>query len=216
VWLAGTAGDHRSGSASRACRCHPSRLRALHLHLRVSVPTPRNCAAYPLITKVALSPPHGQGAFAYSRPPPSASSLLHTLSAAYGLPSKLYQDPYYSNPADQPTRPVEVDGTQIYIPGSGIKFLPEWNPNWEDGQGSEFNAYRSPQRPRLRTRRTGDDRVASMLIPGWTYSDEPPGRAEIRRWLVENPTAPWRNRSGFSRKAALRSQACPRYLWCTR
>jgi hypothetical protein len=210
VWLTKTAGDHRSGSASRAC---PSRLRALHL--RVSVPTPRNCAAYLLITKVAFSPPHGQSAFAYSSPPPSASSL-HTLLAAYGLPSKLYKDPYYSNPADQPTRPVEVTGTQIYIPGSGIKFLPEWNLNWEDGQGSEFNAYRSLHRPRLRTRRSGDDRVASMLIPGWTYSDEPPGRAEIRRWLIENPAAPCRNRQGFARKAALRSQACPGHSWRTR
>jgi DNA polymerase zeta len=144
----------------------------------------------------------------YSRPPPSASSLLETLSGAYGLPAKIYQDPYYSNPAGQNTRLVEVAGVQGYIPGPGISWLPDWAPNEEGNQSGDLGVHRSPQRPRPRVMKSGGHRAASKLIPGWTFADEPPGRAEIRKWLIEHAG------ENVERKAAFRSQARVCYLYC--
>lgn len=153
--------------------------------------------------------------FVYARPAPTASSLLSTLSNAYGLPSRIYQDPFYSNPSDRPIRPVEVAaGYSVIIPGTGLGSLTDWDmgidvdPDSLDGGASA--AYDRPQRSPLRigTLRggagLGSGGVGSLWgkgvtphaplyanklgVKAWQYAAEPPGRLEVRKWLANHPS----------------------------
>lgn len=172
--------------------------------------------------------------FIYARPPPSTASLLSTFSDAYGLPARIYQDPFYSNPVDLPNRPVEVAaGYSVIIPGTGLGSLAPWETEADSyleggGGGVAFDRpQRSPLRPSAQSRGIGSiggiygkaalPTATTSSIAGmnaWTYTAEPPGRVEIRRWLEEHPVTiatsqgprSAKSHDEKARKAAFRSQ----------
>lgn len=112
--------------------------------------------------------------YQYSRSPPTKSELLDSLEE-YGLPSKVYKDPYYSKASDAPDRPREYAGLLFYIKGGeGVGALEEWTPS-ADKQDHAF----SQPLPKDGVVFTSND------VWGWEFANSPPNRKEVSRWLRE-------------------------------
>jgi DNA polymerase zeta len=119
----------------------------------------------------------------FSLPPPTYQDLIDT-STAYGVPSKLYQDPFYSNPFDKPSKTAEIAGHHIPIRTRGLGSLLEWQDEENQDRHSLWNNEKVAAH---HTRVT----VAMSNLPanGWEYAGTPPGRSEISRWLKQYPTS---------------------------
>ncbi|KAF7347826.1 DNA polymerase [Mycena venus] len=122
--------------------------------------------------------------YVYAPTPPSVSSLLETMKAN-GIPSKIYRQPYYSNPNDVPEKPREYGGFMYRLKGSdeSLKHLGDWE---------EHDAFPS------------SNAFTGLSIPyssGWEYGGaSPPSVKQVKRWLAsEEARAP-------SKKSHLRSQ----------
>lgn len=110
----------------------------------------------------------GPRGYVYSHIPPSASELISTLDD-FGIPSKIYKDPHYSNEFDAPEHPKEYAGLIYYIQGgSGLSTLKDW----DDGSGAiqeKGSHFKIKQE--------------TMAISGWEYASVPPSVREVKRWL---------------------------------
>ncbi|KAF8308894.1 hypothetical protein DL93DRAFT_2100396 [Clavulina sp. PMI_390] len=169
-------------------------------------------------------------AFVYSLKPPSASALLETLPA-YDLPSRVYRDPFYSDPADRPLKPVETAaGYSVVILGTGLSSLEHWDEAGstvvpDDGMAAFDRPHRSPLRPGAARNKgkdhaglwltLGEDAIpnghgapAAVGVEAWTYAGEPPRHTQVRKWLSENPVPGTSStqKVASSRKPAFRSQ----------
>ncbi|KDQ63750.1 hypothetical protein JAAARDRAFT_53942 [Jaapia argillacea MUCL 33604] len=101
--------------------------------------------------------------FAYAVPPPSKSELVSTVDD-FGVPSKVYRDPYYSRESDAPDKPREYAGLVYHLKGgSGMAVLEEWETN-------------APAFPECGGTATG-------AVCGWEYAGSPPSVREVERWL---------------------------------
>ncbi|KAG6376575.1 hypothetical protein JVT61DRAFT_1553 [Boletus reticuloceps] len=78
--------------------------------------------------------------FKYAPPPPSASELLSTLEQ-FGLPRRIYRDPFYSKKVDVPDGPREYSGLVYRLKGRGLDAL--------SGNGKQARVISLP-RPRAR------------------------------------------------------------------
>ena len=92
-----------------------------------------------------------QNFYLYNLPPPSTTECIKSLREN-SLPSKVYRDPYYSNPNDIPQRPREYAG-RIYVLKGDV--IPEWN----DGAKTNKNL--------------------NTLSNSLEYSIRPPSRREV-------------------------------------
>jgi len=110
-------------------------------------------------------------AFAFAAPQPSSSELLSTIEA-YGLPRRVYRDPYYSRRADAPEHAREYAGLLYHLKGGdGLETLEEW-------KSHESQLY------------VGRDEHLSRdayMSWGWEYAALPPSKVQVNRWLKENP-----------------------------
>ncbi|KAF9241374.1 hypothetical protein BU15DRAFT_87282 [Melanogaster broomeanus] len=107
--------------------------------------------------------------------------LLSTLEA-FGLPSRVYRDPFYSKKADVPNGPREYAGLVYHLKGGGgLDVLEEWQ--------SSGNCPVSVTRLAPLSVRSG----------GWEFASSPPSVRQVRKWLDENPAE-------CIRKARMRSQ----------
>lgn len=106
--------------------------------------------------------------FIYSLDPPSSKTLAAEFNAL-GLPSKIYQAPYYSRDEDIPEQSKEYAGLMYRLKGGkGIASLEEWYAN-----GHAPETRQSP--PALQ--------LNSIGVGGWEYANHPPSTKEIRRSL---------------------------------
>ena len=134
-----------------------------------------------------------KNAFVYNIAPPPASELLSTLESR-GLPSKVYQDPYYSKAEDVPERPWEFAGLVYRLKkGDGLSVLEEW----ESASIQESLTKRTP----AEDRNVFEDRFDRTGVGGWEYASSPPSAREVRRWLTSTA------RARISKKPQSRSQA---------
>ncbi|KAF8846392.1 hypothetical protein BDN67DRAFT_940224 [Paxillus ammoniavirescens] len=147
----------------------------------MSIP-PRPRASYSSLTgSLTFSPPSRGVSFAYAHIPPSTSELLGALEG-FGLPSKIYRDPFYSKKADIPDGPREYAGLVYHLRGGdGLDVLEEW-------QSSENCQVTVAKLQSL-----------SMRFDGWEIACSPPSVRQVRKWLDENPAE-------CVRKARMRSQ----------
>lgn len=112
--------------------------------------------------------------FVYILPPPRASDLIANI-AEFGLPNKVYRDPYYSRESDAPERPREYAGLLFHLKGGdGLSLLEEWR-NIEPFSTTKQDI------PMRTLNRTG--------VGGWEYASSPPSVRQVRRWLLENPNS---------------------------
>lgn len=106
--------------------------------------------------------------YVFSLPPPSFESLSMDLKAM-GLPSKIYQAPFYSRDEDISEQPKEYAGLLYRIKGGqGIATLEEWR---TDEHSSEtYHPCSTVQ-------------LESSGVGGWEYAHHPPSVKEVRRSL---------------------------------
>lgn len=110
--------------------------------------------------------------YTYSIAPPTTGQLLSTIET-YGLPAKLYRDPYYARTSDVPRRPREHAGRIFRLTGgSGLKSLEDWDPSSAEPIVLE-----------------GKNRLPALGIGGWEYSIIPPSLRECCGWLTMHPAA---------------------------
>jgi DNA polymerase zeta len=84
----------------------------------------------------------------------------------YGIPDKIYRDPYYSNETDVPERPKEFAGLVYNLKGGGLKYLEQWHGGSTDKISRILRGKYHPSR-----------------IYGWEYASNPPGVREVKKWL---------------------------------
>ena len=114
-----------------------------------------------LFSAVSASYNTSSNIYQYSRVPPTTVDLISTMEF-HGLPSKIYQDPYYSVDSDASDHPWEFAGLSYHIKGgTGIGVLEEW----QEG-GASFSKVIS----------------ADTRLWGWEYASSPPSIREVRRW----------------------------------
>ncbi|KAI0275058.1 hypothetical protein BC834DRAFT_965498 [Gloeopeniophorella convolvens] len=131
-------------------------------------------------------------AFVYAVTPPNTSELLSALES-YGLPNKIYQDPYYSKAGDAPERPWEFAGLVYRLKkGDGLSVLEEWK--------SDSLVDSSAKIAPVEDRNVFQDRFDKTGVGGWEYAGAPPGVKEARRWLERDA------KSRMSKKPQARSQ----------
>ncbi|KAH9004030.1 hypothetical protein EDB86DRAFT_3062394 [Lactarius hatsudake] len=133
-----------------------------------------------------------KNAFVYNITPPLASELLSSLESR-GLPSKLYQDPYYSKAEDVPERPWEFAGLVYRLKkGDGLGVLEEW-----ESASTQESSKKTP----AEDWNVFEDRFDRTGVGGWEYASSPPSVREVRRWLKSTA------RAKLSKKLQSRSQA---------
>ncbi|KAG2159871.1 uncharacterized protein EDB93DRAFT_1112357, partial [Suillus bovinus] len=110
-------------------------------------------------------------AFVFAVPPPSSSELVRTIET-YGLPRRIYRNPYYSKRADAPEHPREYAGLLYHLKGGdGLDTLDNWK-----SHGSQTHTGRNACRLK-----------GISLSWGWEYAALPPSKTQVKRWLKENP-----------------------------
>lgn len=109
--------------------------------------------------------------YTYFIAPPTTNQLLSTIET-YGLPAKIYRDPFYSKASDVPRRPREHAGRIFRLTGgSGLKSLDDW-----DSSSVESIISEGKHQP-----------LPTLGIGGWEYSIIPPSLRECRGWLDMHP-----------------------------
>ncbi|KAG2061849.1 hypothetical protein BDR06DRAFT_945889 [Suillus hirtellus] len=110
-------------------------------------------------------------AFVFAVSPPSSSELFRTIET-YGVPRRLYRNPYYSKRADAPEHPREYAGLLYHLKGGeGLDTLDQWK-----SHGSQLHTGRNVRLLK-----------GTSLSWGWEYAALPPGKTQMKRWLKENP-----------------------------
>jgi len=108
--------------------------------------------------------------YTYTMVPPTASYLRESFEAL-GLPSKIYQPPYYSKDVDVPDSFKEYAGLVYRLKGgTGIAQLDEWS-----NSSFEHHSRLSKTSP--------PTYLESAGIGGWEYASEPPSVKDVRRSL---------------------------------
>ncbi|KIJ68443.1 hypothetical protein HYDPIDRAFT_124966 [Hydnomerulius pinastri MD-312] len=119
--------------------------------------------------------------FAYVPLPPSTSELLSTIEE-YGLPRRIYRDPFYSKKIDVPDGPREYAGLVYRLKGGdGLDTLEEWK--YSENGPVLLDALQP----------------FSVCSGGWEFASSPPSIRQVRKWLKENPAE-------SIKKAKMRSQ----------
>ncbi|OCH96164.1 hypothetical protein OBBRIDRAFT_816122 [Obba rivulosa] len=127
--------------------------------------------------------PNANG-YLYKLPPPSATELLGSIES-YGLPSKIYQAPYYSKENDAPEHSREYAGLVFHLKGgNGLATLDEWKTGSDDFN-VPLNAYSFGSGGQL-------DRSS---VYGWEYAGLPPSARQMRLWLNDHPSE-WQTAAG--------------------
>ena len=104
--------------------------------------------------------------YEYARAPPSLSELTSTLDV-YGVPSKIYQVPYYYIEIDAPERPSEYAGLVFKLKGGvGVGNLEPFSSSVDDADSS-----------------LDDVKLRNTSVHGWEYAGVPPSVRQARAWL---------------------------------
>ncbi|KAI0365248.1 hypothetical protein BV20DRAFT_1039013 [Pilatotrama ljubarskyi] len=116
----------------------------------------------------------GRNVYVYASAPPSAAELVETIEQ-YGIPSKIYRDPYYSKESDAPERPREYAGLVFHLKGGeGVATLEEWK-----SDESTPSIIGHPPQP-----------LARAGVGGWEYASTPPSVKQVRKWLKDDAARP--------------------------
>ncbi len=91
----------------------------------------------------------------------------------YGIPSKVYQNPYYSIESDAPERPREYAGLVFHLKGgTGVSVL------------EDFQTGVAPEPS------TSGHVLSGAGVHGWEYASLPPSVKEVRKWLMKHKDIP--------------------------
>jgi DNA polymerase zeta len=100
------------------------------------------------------------------------------------LPTVIYQDAYYSDERDVPSRPREYAGKDFRLASTTVPYLPEFDPTGRSigpaeehpkttfDMALEEREYQKSQR--------------ACTIRTWEFAELPPGRSQVQQWLRNN------------------------------
>jgi DNA polymerase zeta len=110
--------------------------------------------------------------YTYVLPVPSRAEIVRSLED-YGLPMKIYRDPWYSNATDAPDRPREFAGLVYHLKGgNGLDVLSDWITDGGVETASGACAQPSP--------------LLSLGVTGWEYANHPPSKLEVKKWVAKS------------------------------
>ncbi|KAI8148312.1 hypothetical protein BJV82DRAFT_591635 [Fennellomyces sp. T-0311] len=96
--------------------------------------------------------------YTYSQPPPAVSKPGYTR----------YQEPYYSNPSDVPSKPKVFSGKEFRLTSKSVRFL----------KPVESTYFHKP------------DEWEKSTMTEWEFASRPPSPAQIRQWLLDQKQKP--------------------------
>ncbi|KAK4687469.1 DNA polymerase zeta, partial [Tremellales sp. Uapishka_1] len=108
------------------------------------------------------------GAWRFRLAPPLARDLVNTMET-YDLPSVVYQQPFYSNPIDVPSRPKMFAGRMFTLKGNGLPDL------------LDFESSFAETTPWLKRLKGESERSKN----GWEYAFPPPTWAKVVDWCAK-------------------------------
>jgi DNA polymerase zeta len=136
--------------------------------------------------------------YVYSPRAPTVSELKDQVQIL-GLPSKIYQVPYYSKDCDIPEASKEYAGLTYRLKGGqGISWLEEWSTNQ-----SPTSVLMSFEKFELNC----------IGVGGWEYAGHPPSVKEVRRSLATLLSSPssWPQKS----QSQVKNQSQWKKFWLT-
>ncbi|KAL9125008.1 MAG: hypothetical protein Q9217_005731 [Psora testacea] len=122
----------------------------------------------------------------FTSSPPTATDLLSELRDM-GLPSALYQGPYYSSEKDVPERAREYAGKEFKLESGTVAYLPEFDPSGTSmasvGEKLPILVDKAAEDNKCRLRRR------SCSLRTWELEERPPTRLEVQHWLEKDVVA---------------------------
>nr|XP_019042303.1 DNA polymerase zeta subunit [Kwoniella bestiolae CBS 10118]OCF21233.1 DNA polymerase zeta subunit [Kwoniella bestiolae CBS 10118] len=117
---------------------------------------------------------YSQNAWQFHLPPPAQSEIVNTMED-HGVLSAIYQQPFYSNPTDVPSRAKMFAGRMFTLKGNSIKDLQDFESSFEGMlEGRKW----------LRGKRG-----KHTWKWGWEYAVPPPTTREVRDWCEKEDNA---------------------------
>ncbi|KAE8374406.1 hypothetical protein BDV26DRAFT_43415 [Aspergillus bertholletiae] len=118
---------------------------------------------------------------------PSPSEVLSTLSD-YDYPAVIYNKAYYSDPGDVPDRPRDYAGREFRLQGSGIHYLPDFDPTGRSP--AMLGELTSTLRDREEQEQIDQQLRESSTSRIWEFAPVPPSRSEVVQWFESRQREP--------------------------
>ncbi|GES65350.1 DNA polymerase zeta catalytic subunit [Aspergillus terreus] len=139
----------------------------------------------PMIYKKFAIPP-SRPVLCWRPPCPSQNEVTSTLGD-YGYPSVIYQKAHYSNEDDVPDRSRDYGGREFRLEGSGIHYLPDFDPS---GRSSAMMGEQGPTSRDKQEQEKTDKRLRELSTSKvWEFAPVPPTRAEVIEWFESEQRA---------------------------
>ncbi|KAH6677646.1 DNA polymeras-like protein zeta catalytic subunit [Halenospora varia] len=114
--------------------------------------------------------------------PPPQDYILSTMDD-FGLPSKIYQDAFYSNEEDVPERAREWAGREFKLESTTLPFLPSFDSTGTSeasvGMRAAIIVDKSREEKNYQKRRR------ECTLRSWQIAETPPTYAEVEKWARE-------------------------------
>ncbi len=120
--------------------------------------------------------------FIFGEPPPSAEEVLCTMQSL-GRPDVIYQEAFYSDDKDVPTRVREYAGQEFRLEGNTIPYLPDFDPTGSSQASFGIKSETLPDS--RRNEQLYKDRRRECSLRSWEIGVPPPTFDEVRTWWNE-------------------------------
>ena len=126
----------------------------------------------------AFNIPENRTLLTFNRLPPKAEAVLKTLQ-----PSQIYQPPFYSNEEDLPERKKEWAGEEYKIEGTGLPYLPDFDPTAQsaDSYGERAPIVWNKQKDELALQ----CRRRECNLRTWEIGATPPTYKAVEEWASQ-------------------------------
>ncbi|WRT67197.1 uncharacterized protein IL334_004163 [Kwoniella shivajii] len=131
---------------------------------------------------------YSSSAWQFNSPPPLPQDVINSMEEN-GVPSAVYQQPYYSNPVDVPSRSKMFAGRMFALKGDTVKDLDDFESSFMTSSSS--------------TKWLKGRKHNHQWKFGWEYSHTPPTKRDVINWCDKEDIA---NRIRLEKQTLLTSQ----------
>ncbi|PSN70266.1 hypothetical protein BS50DRAFT_571548 [Corynespora cassiicola Philippines] len=139
--------------------------------------------AIALVEKLEESYDHKSTTLYFGSLPPTFEDVEKTITDA-GMPSVIYQDPYYSNAIDVPERPRQFGGREFKLQSTTLPYLPIFDPsglspaNYGEHDQIVLDHKKYNASNRYRSKRCS--------LRHWEIAALPPSYDDVEKWLEQD------------------------------
>lgn len=126
----------------------------------------------------------GDSILIQSELPPPQDYILSTMDG-FGLPSKIYQDAFYSNEEDVPERAREWAGREFKLESNTLPFLPSFDSKGTSDASMGMRAASIVDKSR--EEKNHQKRRRECKLRSWQIAESPPTYTEVKKWSREQP-----------------------------